>query len=206
MGFKRPLAPVCLFIAGVTMTVYFLSGLLALCVTLIVLHRKSQTFRFHTLYFCYNFSLMLIAVYATCVGLLHPWDVENFHRCAGHVYFLLVKLFSIRVRIEGLEIFDAIKENNFIIVANHQSSLDMLPILSATPRRTSFLAKKELLFIPPFGFAAWLFGVIFINRRHSKSARTVMEKTAEWIVQKKVRIKVWSYVVVNSVDRRSTGL
>jgi len=85
-----------------------------------------------------------------------------------------------------MEIFNTLKGKNFIIVANHQSSLDMFVILEATPHKTTFLAKKELLFAPVFGFAAWLFGIVFIDRAHSKSARNVMDKTAKLVCDQKV--------------------
>lgn len=125
------------------------------------------------------------------VGVFHPFDVENFHRCAGFVYRSLVRLFRICSEVEGMEIFNTLKGKNFIIVANHQSSLDMFVLLEATPHRTTFVAKKELLFAPIFGFAAWLFGVVFINRRHSKSARNVMDKTAKWICDQKINLWIF---------------
>jgi len=90
-----------------------------------------------------------------------------------------------------MEIFNTLKGKNFIIVANHQSSLDMFVILEATPHKTTFLAKKELLFAPVFGFAAWLFGIVFIDRAHSKSARNVMDKTAKLICDQKLNLWIF---------------
>jgi len=130
-------------------------------------------------------------MYALVIGLFHPFDVENFHRAKDFVYNNLVRFYSVRAVVEGLDTFDTMKGKNFIIVANHQSSLDMFPLLKATPHRTTFLAKKELLFAPLFGVAAWLYGVVFINRAHSKSARGVMDQTAERISEKK--INVWIF-------------
>ena len=128
-------------------------------------------------------------MYSMLIGVFHPFDVENFHRAKGFVQSSLVRMFSMRAHVEGLEIFDTLKGKNYIIVANHQSSLDMFPILAATPRTTTFLAKKELLFVPLFGVAAWLFGIVFIDRGHSRNARGVMEKTAKKISEKKVHVQ-----------------
>lgn len=163
-------------------------GLLGLLVGFIALYRKSKSFRFRTKYCNYHCLMMFFAMCCCFVGVLHPFDVENFHRCAGFVYRSLVSLFRIRSKIEGMEIFNTLKGKNFIIVANHQSSLDMFVILEATPHKTTFLAKKELLFAPVFGFAAWLFGIVFIDRAHSKSARNVMDKTAKLICDQKVNL------------------
>ena len=160
--------------------------LLGLLVGCIALYRKSKSFRFRTKYFSFNCCMLFFAMGCSFVGVFHPFDVQNFHRCAGFVYRSLVRLFRISSEIQGMEIFNTLKGKNFIIVANHQSSLDMFVILEATPHRTTFLAKKALLFAPLFGFTAWLFGVVFINRGNAKSARTVMDKTAKWICDQKV--------------------
>lgn len=165
---------------------FLLLCLLFLLLGLILLYRKSRSFRFRIKYIGYNFVIMLSAIHWTFVGLCHPFDVDNFHRCSGILYNFLVRAYSIRAQVEGLEIFDTLKEKNFIIVANHQSSLDVFVLLQTTPRRTTFLAKRELLYAPLFGFAAWLFGVVFVDRSNAKSARNVMDKTAKTMRDKKV--------------------
>lgn len=48
------------------------------------------------------------------------------------------------------------------------------------------ISKKELLYVFPFGFAAWLGGLIFIDRRTPEKARETMNQAAEEIVKKKV--------------------
>ena len=162
-------------------------GIFGLVFGLTGLYRRSKKFRFHVKYFSFNCMMIFCAMYALVIGLFHPFDVENFHRAKDFVYNNLVRFYSVRAVVEGLDTFDTMKGKNFIIVANHQSSLDMFPLLKATPHRTTFLAKKELLFAPLFGVAAWLYGVVFINRAHSKSARGVMDQTAKRISEKKVR-------------------
>lgn len=159
---------------------------LGLVLGFIFLYRRSQNFRFHVKYFGFHCTVMCCAVCCFFIGVIHPFDVENFHRAKHFVYNALVTLFSIRVNVQGLEIFNTLKGKNFVIVANHQSSLDLFPLLQATPQSTTFLAKKELLFAPLFGLSAWLFGVVFINRGHAKSARDVMDKTAKKISERKV--------------------
>lgn len=56
-----------------------------------------------------------------------------------------------------------------IYVANHQSLLDIPIIFSCVSPHTVFLAKRELFWIPFFGFAAWLVGTQFINRSKGQS-------------------------------------
>jgi len=51
-----------------------------------------------------------------------------------------------------------------IVVMNHQSALDILVGIWAMREDFFFLAKKELLQIPIFGWGAWMSGVIYIDR------------------------------------------
>ena len=160
---------------------------------LIFLYKISKTFRFYVKYCAYNCCLLFTAVYCFFIGVCHPFDVENFHRAKDFAYGFLVKVFSIRVDIEGTEIFNSLKGKNFIIVANHQSSLDMFPLLKVTPPTTTFLAKRELLLAPLFGVSAWLFGVVFVKRGNAKRARDVMAWISKKVIDKKVRVELCVY-------------
>jgi len=51
-----------------------------------------------------------------------------------------------------------------VFVSNHQSALDILVHMVSFPRHTSFVAKKELLRIPIFGWGAAIAGTFFIDR------------------------------------------
>ena len=53
------------------------------------------------------------------------------------------------------------------------------------PKRFSALAKKELLY-SPFGVAAWLAGLIFVDRLNREKSRHTMEKTAALLHQRNV--------------------
>lgn len=158
---------------------------------LIFLYKISKTFRFYVKYFAYNCCLLFTAVYCFFIGVCHPFDVENFHRAKDFAYGFLVKVFSIRVDIEGTEIFNSLKGKNFIIVANHQSSLDMFPLLKVTPPTTTFLAKRELLLAPLFGVSAWLFGVVFVKRGNAKRARDVMAWISKKVIDKKINLWIF---------------
>jgi len=51
-----------------------------------------------------------------------------------------------------------------IFVSNHQSAIDILIQARLLPQNAHFIAKKELLWIPIFGYAARVVGTIFIDR------------------------------------------
>ena len=54
------------------------------------------------------------------------------------------------------------------------------------PDRCTALAKKELLYAGTFGLAAWLCGIVFVDRINRDRARQTMGKTAQIMHSKNV--------------------
>jgi lysophosphatidate acyltransferase len=59
---------------------------------------------------------------------------------------------------------------------------DIWPIMD----KCTVVAKKELFYAWPFGLAAWLCGLIFIDRLNSDKARNTINKATTLIKEKKV--------------------
>lgn len=92
----------------------------------------------------------------------------------------LLKLFGIRLKVSGAGSRYCPSPSGFVIVSNHQSALDILVFLSLFHSNVAFLAKKELLQIPLFGWGAWLSGTVYIDRRKGRENRAslaTVEKT-----------------------------
>ena len=171
------------------MWLYFsVLSLVCLILAIVLAYKTSTIARFYVKYYFYLFLHMFAALYTICVvGIFHPRSPDNFHRVGSTLYWMTSMILSVKVEAEGLEHLPSRKDKNCVIVANHQSSLDMLVMLKLAPGRTTFLAKKELLFAPLFGLAAWLSGVVFVNRGNSQSARKVMDNAVKWVKEQKVR-------------------
>lgn len=73
---------------------------------------------------------------------------------------------------------------------------DIWPVMN----KCTVVAKRELFFAWPFGLAAWLCGLIFINRMQSDSTRNQLTEASENIKNKK--IKLW---IFPEGTRRNTG-
>lgn len=73
---------------------------------------------------------------------------------------------------------------------------DIWPIMN----KCTVVAKRELFYCWPFGLAAWLCGLIFIDRMQSDKARESLYNAADII--KKKKIKLW---VFPEGTRRNTG-
>ena len=64
----------------------------------------------------------------------------------------------------------------YIIVANHQSLLDILAVCAALPINFKFLAKRELFLIPFMGWAMAAAGYIPVDRGSHKSGREAIHR------------------------------
>lgn len=62
-----------------------------------------------------------------------------------------------------------------LFMSNHQSGFDILALLAALPRSTSWIAKKELFSIPLFGSAMLRGGFIPLDRRDPRQAMKSLE-------------------------------
>lgn len=129
----------------------------------------------------------------TCAAFLpylivRPFDEDNITRIKSF-WKKTLPVFGISVEVRN-------KENLFVdgpcvIVSNHQSSLDILALVNVMPARTTALAKKEVKYMGPFGLAAWLSGLIFVDRSNHKSAISTMKYVASVIKERKV--KIWIF-------------
>lgn len=66
--------------------------------------------------------------------------------------------------------------------------------------KTTVVAKRELLYVWPFGVCAWLCGLVFIDRYAAEKAKVAMNKAMEKLM--KSNIKLW---VFPEGTRRNTG-
>ena len=78
-----------------------------------------------------------------------------------------VRLGGWAFRVEGME---NLPSGGAVLVANHQSIVDIPMLLSAFPRPVRFLAKRELGEIPLFGKAMAAAGNLFIDRDDPRDA------------------------------------
>jgi len=76
----------------------------------------------------------------------------------------MLALTGIRTKVSGPGLDSLRSQRGAIIVANHQSLLDIPAMFKHCPPNLSFIAKKELASIPIFGWAAFIVGTIFIDR------------------------------------------
>lgn len=110
-----------------------------------------------------------------------------FCRLASSLCHHISTLLGLRWELRGREHLE--KDRACIIVANHQSSLDILGMFDLWPvmDKCTVVAKKEIFYAWPVGLGAWLCGLIFIDRMNSEKARSVLNTATKEIRDKKVK-------------------
>ena len=121
---------------------------------------------------------VVLGAAAVAVGLLS-------RRGAGRVVHLwgrvLLGLVGVRVAVEGVECLDS--GARYVVMANHESSLDIPVLLTALPTTIEirFLAKKSLFGVPFLGWAMSSAGFIPVDREDRSTAPAMLARTLDEI-------------------------
>ncbi|CAK9812885.1 1-acyl-sn-glycerol-3-phosphate acyltransferase alpha [Anthophora quadrimaculata] len=163
------------------------------------LYEMSRTFRYYFKFLLYYGYVMINSITLLPIMMLRPRNVKNFI-LASSVCSCLTNFLGVRWELRGREHLE--QDRACIIVANHQSSLDIMGMFQIWPvmEKCTVVGKKEIFYAWPFGLAAWLCGLIFIDRMNSEKARAVINTATNHIKDKK--IKLW---IFPEGTRRNTG-
>ncbi|CAB0030172.1 unnamed protein product [Trichogramma brassicae] len=173
--------------------------LVAFLLILPFLYEANRTFRYYFKFLIYYGVTMVYAVILIPIMMFRPKNVRNLV-LASSICRYTSSLLGIRWQLRGQEHLE--KERACIIVANHQSSLDIQGMFDIWPimDKCTVVAKKEIFYVWPFGLAAWLCGLIFIDRMQSDKARDTINTAVEHLKENK--IKLW---IFPEGTRRNTG-
>jgi 1-acyl-sn-glycerol-3-phosphate acyltransferase len=81
--------------------------------------------------------------------------------------FVARYLNGIRYRIEG---FENLPDGPAVVLAKHQSAWETVALPALLPRPLCFVFKRELLYVPFFGWALGMLKMVHINRKEGKDA------------------------------------
>ncbi|KAF7352354.1 1-acyl-sn-glycerol-3-phosphate acyltransferase [Mycena venus] len=111
---------------------------------------------------------------------------QTFYAVAG-------TLIGWRVEVEGEEWLRDSKDGGgrpAILMCNHQSMIDILPLARIMPKRTSIMSKKSLRFTP-LGPFMLMSGAIFIDRGNSARAKRSLDAAVN--VMRNLRVSLWMF-------------
>ncbi len=124
---------------------------------------------------CWTVGVVATLVFGT-LAILTSWVPPR-----GRVYLFWARAwarvviagcgFPVRIEVDP----EARRTSAAILMANHESVLDIFVLLAAVPQDVRFLAKRSLFQIPVLGWSMWLGGFIPVDRDRADSAREVFE-------------------------------
>ena len=94
-----------------------------------------------------------------CMAVVSSW--------ARRTLWLLRVVGGVRVEFRGLQHLPA--DNNYILAAKHQSQLETFALLSVVPN-PGYVIKRQLLYVPIWGWWAWKAQMIYVTRGSRREA------------------------------------
>jgi len=121
------------------------------------------------------FLLIFTPIWSILCLLAFPFlNPENRYRFIGLwnkvVIWLLQPLCGIHYEIRGMENMYAVLDQPVVVLSKHQSAYETIAYIALLPKQLCFVFKRELLWIPFFGWALALLKMIHINRASKETA------------------------------------
>ena len=131
----------------------------------------------------YVFRFALIVVYTVFWGLpamlVAPFSGEAIVWIGRTWLSWIFRTCGVRVVAEGLQHVD--RTQSYVFMSNHQSVLDVGALVLTLPVSWRFVAKRELTWVPFFGWALGLSDQVVIDRGNRTKSMTSLARAAERI-------------------------
>ena len=121
------------------------------------------------------FLVIFTPIWSVLCFIAFPFlNSENRYRFIGLwnkvVIWLLWHLCHIRYEIRGMQHMRAMLDQPVVVLSKHQSAYETIAYIALLPKQLCFVFKRELLWIPFFGWALALLKMIHINRSSRETA------------------------------------
>ena len=122
---------------------------------------------------------VLLALLTIVFGFLDPYG-KHVYRLNQLWSWLVLRVAGISIKINGLKHIDP--SQKYVFMVNHQSNID-IPVLVQTLSQFQlrWIAKKELLWVPFFGWAMWASKHITVDRSDPLDAAKSLQRAKERI-------------------------
>lgn len=124
---------------------------------------------------------VVVALLCVLVCLCRPFNPNNNRLAARAFSYGGLKILGLKVIIEHPERLNGLKQS--VVVANHQSNLDLFVLGGLVPLRTASIGKSSLKWIPFFGQVYWLAGNVMIDRSNAQQSINAMDQVRKAIIE-----------------------
>jgi 1-acyl-sn-glycerol-3-phosphate acyltransferase len=131
----------------------------------------------------------IISIFGSLLGLLLFRNPRVVQWCGVSLGWGIRKVFGFQIAIENREYLNVTSPTVFI--ANHQSALDIASFGQIIPPKTVAVGKKELWYIPLFGFLFFIAGNLLINRKDRTQSIEVMKSLKNKIHRERINVIIF---------------
>ena len=131
-------------------------------------------------FFRLTLVLLITSVLSTVIILLGIFDRhgKQVYRINQLWTWLVLRIARISLTVRGLDNLDPSEQ--YVFMVNHQSNIDIPVLVESLSRfQLRWIAKKELLWVPLFGWAMWATKHITVNRSDPNDARKSLERAKQ---------------------------
>lgn len=106
------------------------------------------------------------------------------------IIFFLEFFCGVRYQVIGMEHANVVRDQAVVILSKHQSAWETIAYLNLFPKDLCYVFKRELLWIPFFGWVMGLLNMIHINRSAKESSAISVTN------QGKARLKAGKWIIL----------
>ncbi|KAK6759349.1 hypothetical protein RB195_021126 [Necator americanus] len=166
----------------------YLLSTIGICGLLFLFVLFSSRVRFYLKVFLYFWFLIFAGTIGGLVSIPYGRTTNNHFRMFA-IFQWFCSFLRIRFTVRNKQNIDSDKP--FIIIANHQSALDVLGMSYCWPKNCAVMLKSSLKFLPGFNLCAYMCNAVFINRFSKEKAHKTVDTTLAAISE--YQRKIWIY-------------
>ncbi|EOB04028.1 1-acyl-sn-glycerol-3-phosphate acyltransferase alpha, partial [Anas platyrhynchos] len=159
-----------------------------LLIAFLILYQMYPAFRFFCKMCFYKLWVFTISLLVITASIPRGRNCENM-KFLSMSFLPLKYIFGIKIVVKGKENLRTKKP--FVLVLNHQTSLDIMVMMEILPSRCVAIAKKEILYMGTFGLACWLAGIIFIDRKKREESIATLTEVAHSMHKDNFRVLIF---------------
>nr|BAN21208.1 1-acyl-sn-glycerol-3-phosphate acyltransferase [Riptortus pedestris] len=150
----------------------------------------SKRWRYYACYVCYVTVLSLFAIILCPIIALRPRNIVNL-KMSAFCLRPFTKIIGIDWELRNGQFLK--EDRGAVICANHQSIFDIMGMFNIwdVMDKCTAVARKELLYVIPFGPMAWMCGLVFIDRVDPKGANVKLSAASRII--NSLKAKFWLF-------------
>ncbi|XP_020665772.3 1-acyl-sn-glycerol-3-phosphate acyltransferase alpha [Pogona vitticeps] len=154
-----------------------------------LLYNCSNIFRYYFRVCYLNIYCFLVTLCMCPLLVLRGRNVTNL-RIIRFFMLPLKYILGIKMNLQGATHLNL--KGPYVVVANHQSNIDLLVLFQILPERCILIVKKTVLSFFTIGICAWLSHCIFVDRQKTGTSIEIPSAAADSMVQDNLRIWIFT--------------